>query len=560
MDTISDEHCEKLSDFLPAFYANLDPTRIPDENLVDIPSTFRGGAVACAQISLSAIYTMVGRFGWGVNPDNFPELWPRIWTWVQFMDSYRDQFPVVDDHGFVNVVAEFGFCHGLIFAAMPGLRRLLVRAWGPLLECDIPLRAVMGFNSLTIALFSGVRAKTREDVEELIDGAGGSLSDLVDLVVGYIDQITADDGVSVLREESRLEGTIFDFVDDVNRFTSDPRSTTPASLRLGHFSSVLLARHFARSLTAMLGVLVGTESRAPSSSHPIEKRLHALSAGLLRVVLVGATWNKLTQSLRGIVQDILPLSFVYYYEVRILADQLQHVDTLQHAEAFQSSEIFEPWNRFIALASDHIALMLRVDGDKKRFKACDNAQKRDWGKGEHRTHCGTLRSYRLGANQFLRVRERQYLRALLTHHYDAAKLDRIYPAQALVSRPGSFSAGRAPDGFFTLFAYYRGHPDIQVLPLDGTLARVLGEGKDWRNVIFRVARSRQHMEMHVVALPVEGHKSLRYFVIPFRTETARVQNVVAEVGASLGPGATIESVLADPRMKDLEALNETGTH
>ncbi|KAJ7093566.1 hypothetical protein C8R44DRAFT_396565 [Mycena epipterygia] len=115
--------------------------------------------------------------------------------------------------------------------------------------------------------------------------------------------------------------------------------------------------------------------------------------------------------------------------------------------------------------------MLRVDGDEKRLKACDNAQcckigdaksfgrcsgclcfyycssdcqKLDWKEREHRTHCSTLRSYRLGDSQFLRVRERLYLRALLTHHYDAAKLDRIYLEQALASRPGSFYAWRAP--------------------------------------------------------------------------------------------------------------------
>lgn len=156
------------------------------------------------------------------------------------------------------------------------------------------------------------------------------------------------------------------------------------------------------------------------------------------------------------------------------------------------------------------------------------------------------------------MRERLYLRAVITHHYDAAKQDHIYPEQALASRPGSF--WRAPPVFFTLFDYSTGRVDIKVLSLDGALAQTLSKRADWRNNVFRAARSRKRMEMHVVAIPVEGYRYLRYFIVPFRTATGRVQNVVAEVGASLGPDATIESVRADARMKNLEALTETATH
>lgn len=391
LEDVPDEASERLIEFLPVFYSNLDAARIPREALLDIPSTFTEGAVMCAFISLRCLYSMSLRFGLGIPPATFPDLWPRLWTWVQFFDIYREQYPEdsVAGSGFIVFASPFTRSHKPTLASTPGFRRMLTRIWGPLQVCGNPLRVAIGLDRLTTVLFSELKVKTRRDVDEVIEGAGGSLSDLADLVVSYIDQITSDGGTPVLKQESRLLGTIFDFVDDVDRVIA---GGTPEKDTLGPFSAIL-SRNAVRSVTAMLNVLIRTESRF-HDLYPLLRRslvflmqiflgapdrgamTNALHAGLLQVVILSGARDTFNQILKPLIDDVLPSSLMRYYEILFISDELRHLKALANTNAFQSCAVIGPWNQFISLAEERIQILRAVHAEEYHLKACDNAKVR----------------------------------------------------------------------------------------------------------------------------------------------------------------------------------------
>ncbi|KAJ6550258.1 hypothetical protein B0H19DRAFT_1265101 [Mycena capillaripes] len=487
MGQVPDVACEKLLVFLPIFYANLDTARLPSEEEVDIPPTFIEGAVSCAEISLECIYSMAMRFGFGVPVEAFPDLWPRC------------------GHGF--------------------------------------------------------------EAEEVIEGAGGGLSDLADLVVGHIDQITSDGDTPQLKNESRLQGTLFDFVNDVDRLMA-PRVRDDT---LGPLSAALLSRNIVASLTAMLNVLLRTKTRF-QEVFPLLRRsmmqlnrillaasgrdamMDALRAGLLRVIVLSGNRGKFTQTLKSLVEEVLPSTLVNYYELAVAVDEIRQANALA-GSTFRSSAIWGPWKEFVDLATDRHTIAYNTRSEPS-LKACDNAKCCKIGATDLFKRCsGCLSFYYCSLEcqrlewreketiaatagfsllivliQALRVRERAFLRAAMTHDYNLAKNKEIYLEQVLLS-----SKTGTPLKFFTLFDYTRG--------------RVQTNG--WWDDVLRTACSAGRMELHVLALPGHNRNAPRFFVVPMRTETSRVQDAVADIGRSLGPGVTTESVRDDAALKEL---------
>lgn len=162
--------------------------------------------------------------------------------------------------------------------------------------------------------------------------------------------------------------------------------------------------------------------------------------------------------------------------------------------------------------------------------------------------------------QNFRMRERSFLRAVLAHDYKAAKHTQIYPQQILMARNA-----RMPAGLFTLFDYRAGRASISVEPLSSVFAQNLGRGTGWWNDVHRAACAQGRMELHVVALPGSArggsveHFS-KFLVIPLRTETSRVNEVLTEIGRRFGSNATIESIREDASLGELKTLKEMATH
>ncbi|KAJ6514471.1 hypothetical protein C8R47DRAFT_1190550 [Mycena vitilis] len=175
---------DQIYPFLPVFYACLDVSRIPAEELIDAPSTFTEGSVCCAEMSLQNVYSMVLSFGPPIHPDAIPDLWPRLWAWVQFIDTFREQFPGdgAAGSGFINLVSSFTNWYKHIWS--------ILQVYARSTECENPLRVAIGTEALTTILFSELKPRYCADVEEVVIGAGGSLADVAELVIRYCDRIT----------------------------------------------------------------------------------------------------------------------------------------------------------------------------------------------------------------------------------------------------------------------------------------------------------------------------------------------------------------------------------
>ncbi|KAJ7643439.1 hypothetical protein DFH06DRAFT_599053 [Mycena polygramma] len=555
------ESCDAASVFIPVFYACLDVARIPSGELLEVPSTFMEGAVPCADISLQSLYSMVLSFKDldPIHPDAVPELWPRLWAWVQFIDTYREQFPEDGAAGseFINLVLVFTSFYKPHLAATPGLRRVMARAWAPILRCANPVRVVLGMEALTTTLFSVLKLRNRSDTEEIVEGAGGSLANLADLVVGYLDRITFDRGTQQLPvnyQQHRFDGTIFDFINDVDHVMAQGTSPSDGNT-LAPFASALLSCGVVTSLTELLKTFFPAAATQFQDFPPLLHRslvalnqilftaptgrkamMDALHAGLLQVIVLCGTRSDFVPPLKSLVENVLQSTLVHYYEVLHLETHIPAAVALIQRKSFQDSSVSEAWNRFLVLASERVAILHTVDNES-RLKACDNAkcdkidisthfqrcsgclsfyycspecQRLDWHDGDHRSHCSRYHPQRLSEMQGLKARERAFLRALMAHDYDEAKQKHRY------------QGGTEP--FFTLFDYRLGRVQIEMQPMDSPLAKRLENNSGWCNDVLRAARSGGRLELQVLVLP--DNNGTRVFVVPCARKNSSDTNVV----------------------------------
>lgn len=252
----------------------------------------------------------------------------------------------------------------------------------------------MGIDRITELLFTLFRVKNFSHLEEVIQGAGGSIADLAGLVIGYIDCVTADGGKPTLRPEGRLKGTIFNFVDDVDRVLASGGITGHV---LGPFTAALLASNIVRSLIDMLDALLRIDSVDRFGElFPIlhrsfqflrhvflatpdrEAMTEALNAGLISVILMCSAWGKFKDTLKPLIEDILPTSLLHYYELAIvereLAEAKASLKPLPSKKSFQPFLDSSIWKQFVVIAEARIAIFHGVEDEFRRLKACDNAK------------------------------------------------------------------------------------------------------------------------------------------------------------------------------------------
>ncbi|KAJ7682001.1 hypothetical protein DFH06DRAFT_1314243 [Mycena polygramma] len=536
--------------YLPIFYANIDPAAIPSGAELEIPSTFTEGAVHRALLSLRSMYFMTS-----LPSSAFRDLWPSAWKWIQFFDTYSEHIRVADGHvdqitggDFILFTVDHKQCYDLL-SETPGFRRMLARAWRTLLRTDDFFTVSIGFDTLTLMLFTRVPCTLPAHTAEVIDGAGGTLSDLACLVVGYLD-IAADGTLGGMRRDSHLLGGIFDFVEAIDRSVSAGERDAHI---LGPFSRALLVAGIIKSLTSLACVLIPPQSVSAEFPPLLERSLNflnrtlpktadhesvsdALECGLLHVIISCGAAGEFHDTLTSLLQDTLPPYLIHVPILSILHGELPGLYV--KAKVLPKSAIYQPWEQFIALAEERLLkacdnLECGKIGPTSLFKRCANCrafyycsqecQKADWSNGEHFKFCAPHGSCRLSQAQPFGVRQRSFMRALLNHDYHAAKYSQIYPQQA------RFMA-RSSAAFLTLFDYTRGRVHIEVQPvLRCAWLKYFGTDSGWYEDVLRVARADGRVELHVMALP-EG-TATRYCIVPLRTETDRIDRVLRSVGS-----------------------------
>ncbi|KAJ7723172.1 hypothetical protein B0H16DRAFT_1473016 [Mycena metata] len=170
---------------LPVFYAPLDATELPVifaqlDSSANVEHT--STSILCILLSLRGIGVILQA---GAVPNSaYPDIWPRLWPFIQFLDTYRDHLPepnhVADEPTYTMFMTLFR-CMGdheptaAVVSAMRGMRVIIGRAWHFLFDTPVE-RGLLEF--LTILLRTSWTVPAH--FEELVAGSG-SRKDLTSL-------------------------------------------------------------------------------------------------------------------------------------------------------------------------------------------------------------------------------------------------------------------------------------------------------------------------------------------------------------------------------------------
>ncbi|KAJ6560581.1 hypothetical protein DFH09DRAFT_1161295 [Mycena vulgaris] len=563
-----------LDSFLPAFYINLERAVTPTAGQLETLSRAAKTTVLVAWVSFESIHQLDF-----VPVDAFHTLWPPLWKWAQFFHARCDQLGWMSPEGgpsgavictnFVRFVRSFHSSEQLVelMLSTPGFRHLVTRSWLHRIRNDDPDLAV-GYPDLKHLILTRGHRTTADQFQDIINGAGGTYADLALLVVGYIDGILPGRNNNVQDEVFQLLPPVVDFINKIDEAMEGNASTNDSPL--GTFGVALIQHRFVRALTTMTYALSHITStpgatlllsqsltyllRIFKDPHGHRSVSEALDAGLLYTVASCSIVGVMHPESSSILRDILPASIAYYSTVAAMDNAFAEAQGLVHTDFFARSKLVEDWRWFTGLIRERLPILDSFRGrDSPLQRACDDVQcgkitekvtlgrcsacqsfyycsrecqKNDWRAGAHREACALGNSYHLGQRpgNALGVRDRLFLRALITHDYKASKWTVVCPQKL------AFMAAHPNELYFTLFDYRRGRVEITVESIADAPGE-LAASAEWLNDVVRAAKSHGELDLDVVAL--SEATETRYFVVPLRTNNSGTHGTLAQL-ARLG--------------------------
>ncbi|KAJ7731557.1 hypothetical protein DFH07DRAFT_968715 [Mycena maculata] len=557
---------------LPAYYAALDVTsisRLLDQ--MDSPSALNSPPVVIsvtrAIVSLEAISSLTSVKL--VDKEAFPDLWPRIWAWINFLDMYRECL-----HS-INPAFDASRCYGVyvsVIAAMRkhratasiidsthGVRAVVTRAWSVRLQGDKLHDKVFG----TICEFlDRVLAITvPQNFEEVIEGAGGTMTALAKLVISHLTHVLADDRTHnrAYSISSLLEllghGVAPEFTDALLRAGIVPPITS-AVITLTRLVPAADGYHTERHLIdALLFTLVWYFTYAPGSGAVAQ----SLRSGLLSAIL-GCARGRATKALHRIVRE-LSTSLVYHSVLVQVRDTISGRD-LESLDPNCGRELLETWENLRSLVAVRLGILREYEegkyvsrrvcdntacgaiAPKSYFRACsrcrisnycsESCQTQDWRSGGHRDSCPELGSMHL--SQYLCPRDKSFLRVLI--HYDYLRV-----RSALRAVLVNFFR-QQPDAIpCVLFDYTQPCTPchVTVIPachIDG-----------FANYPAQAQASGGRMQLHMMNL-VEGGET-EWWMIPLHSETGDVELTLQLLAKETTAGGPMEQ----KGIEQMEGLN-----
>ncbi|KAJ6496199.1 hypothetical protein C8R45DRAFT_1132081 [Mycena sanguinolenta] len=526
--------------YLPVFYTALDTAKIPSTEALESLGRNTAAPIAYAALSLQMIFLFAQSRNGSSQQELGSTFWPRVWAWTHFMHEHREHLP----EGAVNDLLYYQFL-GFVedtslrcsVTSTPGLRVILARAWA-LLRRMKSLEEGFHICLNVVALFlRELDFMDSSHFMEMVDGAGGSLEDLVLLSAELLGHAIEEHSVICL--------------DSLVTFILGALDGPPAVelSRQMNFVERLRQDAIFAGLSAAMESLVHTAPRDSVSVwrrgfELLERLLHtprayrwfpaAIRGGLISM-MAGASLRfpgDLDYNLRIFLTKLLPENMVYYNVVVAIGEMLDDLTEDLQQEQVGSLEIFPDWLRFHDLAEMRVPLLQEVAG-AKAFKACDNfeCQMADWRRGGHRNRCDSnmMLSLAESRNCTLGFHERKFMRALVQDDY-LGKIDSIHEQQLELMAAD-------PDALvLTLFDYTYTTVQISVhsiadSPVTDTLNRM---GTEWTDLVSRAKRSRGRMQLHVIKVS-EGIDT-RLWVTPLRTSSSQVYDAVREVAIKLPLG------------------------
>ncbi|KAJ7058673.1 hypothetical protein C8F01DRAFT_280852 [Mycena amicta] len=438
---------------LPLIYHVLNPSHLP--TLADLdPGSFDDGTkkaltlrilavnVACKIISIPAA---VG-----------PSLWPRIWPWFQFLYANWDQMHIAlkmpENPLLFRIFIYFmsRFCHGGSPAAFvlqtPGIRELLFDIWTRQIPAeDHPVRLRILLLNISNFIMPLVPSE-KENMDEMVAGAGGSMEDMAELIVSHLQTILTNKQLN-LPEDALVHlvritvGLIlhgdFSTLQGVGKLFEVDWHLLP----LGELIDALLERSdflptLIDSIIALSDTSAADTGRTLDEALMVIERIilcrqgdidpvKVMHAGILSAIIHCARVefpgkDLVTPRLRRILVEALDVSCLYRYNAGALdtASKIPEVQQLAQSAAFVHSETYVHWIAFIKAVQDRRRILdltyARLEGILARHKICDNSechqmilrrllqkcahcqavsycskacQKSDWTNGGHRDAC-----------------------------------------------------------------------------------------------------------------------------------------------------------------------------
>ncbi|KAF7342252.1 MYND-type domain-containing protein [Mycena venus] len=589
--------CRERGLFLPIFYCNLDPAQIPSPSQLDSETAIDpNSSIARAIMSLDGIADL-RQHGYPWEDATAAELWPRIWSWIYFLNLYVETaapfIPLSSEETweiYMKLIIDFqgNPATTSLVSETPGVRAVVAQAWAGYLNeernVDEPgvIKAVQFINRDT-------RSAHPPNLQEYIEGAGG-LGRFASWVVYHIDRaLRRQHGYPVSNTTVfLLKGLL--------------RLLVESDDGQGNFATALLSRGIIGTITFVLcsfesSMLEGADDVRSRCFTILTRRFdlspsypsvaESLKSNLVHVITTCAQ-NDLGMDdfLRTLLQRILPRSLISHTVLSAL-DRAVDEDTdllFPQPDSFRDPELLQLWDRFNKTALRNVRLFQAYNKGastsvfgcdstkceqirrKNEFKRCSSCravyycstacQAVDWYEDGHRDVCSHLRNLRLAEPENLSARERSFLYVLV--HYNHQNIFRrscMHKIAFMYQNPG--------EQFYLLFDYTQGFDGPQVLPIGSPPDPNPSEASaaQWADQVARAARSGGRLDL-VVVLVADGERVSRRMV-PVRSPTSALHDGLSQIAARIPPGADL-AVLTPQVREDVTSLlrerKERGEH
>ncbi|KAJ6609767.1 hypothetical protein B0H10DRAFT_2193696 [Mycena sp. CBHHK59/15] len=538
---------------LPVFFANLELSTMPSPDEMDVPSLAPPTVerILKAVRALDAIVSIQG-----IVPASGVDIWPRFWGWTKFVHTYRDNFPHAPTEmrlgmRMMRLITHIQRDKGSrsLVDATTGFRTLVARIW-VLLQAVNPEKRNIGFNQLSPFIRFHIKPSDPTHLEEIIEGAGGSVDALASLVVNHLKLLTPAALPAESIEILDLFDALFTFIMEIDD------QPNPLAGTHGPVCAALLSSGIVPALATAIKVLAEAAESHQSSvvvnnlivtlkaklyTPPADQWIaQAIEAGFLRGLVchaVRGTGPMDDSTLIAIFDATLPPYTVHYSVVSKLGDALRDVKDLVQASKFRRSKAFKYWKSFQDLAEERLLVLEHFHAnvskracdnmecgkiaEKTAFRRCAACQKRyycsvecqsiDWHEGPHREVCEELRTLFLDP---LSKKNLSFLRTVLDYDYQAQKHDMLCQQVAFIRQH--------PGEPFAAFCNYKGgRRSIDIIPAK-SLEKTVGPTGRYTENASRAARSGGRMELHFVLVWDHAEARVRPRIFPLRRSSSKL--------------------------------------
>ncbi|KAJ6459932.1 hypothetical protein C8R45DRAFT_1081294 [Mycena sanguinolenta] len=514
VDNLSTSAPKHLSFLSPAFYSSLDPVRI--DMVLSRFDSAGWQSVAADIIQVHACMAAIGRLTAHkfIPPDALVDLWERVWPWIRFLDEYEESLSgdalaspetrYKRSLSLIRVLRSNPSAQKLIDSTK-GLWIVVGRGWRHLVhEGDNIILATISYFLATWPREPHLEAIA---LEELILGAGGSLTDLASLAVSHIKR-------SLPYPNSPVDEPAIMQILSIIRIFGPEDGKEPDPLL---YAALLSCRVVPALTTAVRALCRSTVFHAGNTLYvllstlmqliamfPLTRLRESLHAGLLEILFNPVQREVISPCMIDLLVDVVFPATVYQSVLKKLQDFLPQVRDRDAAAIFCDTNLLAHWTRLLKVVESRskiadkyltgVLTVPRICEDLECARTCSRqdlnccggclnayycsptCQVNDWRRGGHREICRDL-FVRRQQLAHIPSGDRTILRAFIHYEYMTQR-EEIERKHRRFVESGSCEVPAILFDFVTGFC----HVEVGVLPdaspfdLDGDRAR-RGGGK-----------------------------------------------------------------------------------